>query len=105
MPKHSPPDLSRLEHALERAWNDGSPVAGATIEARSQVAKAAFRRIRSFERRGVSADDRSRQVHDLARGLAARFEQDASLVGPLIVDYEFIAEALLDSIAHEGRDL
>lgn len=83
-----------LVAALERAWDEGSPVAGSTAEDRQAIAAAAVRRIRSFARREIP-DKRARQVNDLAAGLVARCERRPDLVGPLMGDYRFLAAALL----------
>jgi hypothetical protein len=86
-----------LIQVLEAAWNDGSPVAGSTLENRAKVAATAIRRINSFSRRGVPEGNHPRQVADLAKGLVAQLEARPHLVGPLIKDYEHVAGLLLNS--------
>jgi len=95
-----------LIQALERAWNDGSPVVGDSAEKRERQASIALRRIKSFDRRGVPADDRRRQIVDLAKGLAAQFasKPKPNLVGPLIKDYEHVAEKLLEVYSRRAGD-
>ena len=83
--------------ALTRSWDDGSPVGFRSIEQRRKFAAIALRRIRSFERRRVSNNDRERCIRDLAKGLADQFEAEPSLVGPFIEDYRYVAGELLDA--------
>jgi hypothetical protein len=92
--------------ALTRAHDEGSPVAGQSLERRREIAVAALRRIRSFRRRCVPIDDLPHCVHDLAKGLADYLEGESSLVGALIREYQFVASRLLDAyrMAGEGFD-
>jgi hypothetical protein len=94
--------LTALVTALTRAFDDGSPVAGQSLERRRDIAVAALRRIRSFRRRSVSIDDRPHCVHDLAKGLADYLEAESNLVGPLMKDYQFVASGLLDAYQMAG---
>ncbi len=94
--------LAALVIALTRAFEVGSPVAGQSVESRRELAALAFRRMRSFPRRGVPITDRVRCVQDLAKGLA-RPEMEVHPIGPLIKDYEFIAICLLDAYAEHVR--
>jgi hypothetical protein len=89
--------LTALVAALTRAFDEGSPVTGQSLERRQEIAVAALRRIRSFGRRSVSIDDRSHCVHDLAKGLADYLEAESNSVGPLMKDYQFVASELLDA--------
>jgi hypothetical protein len=93
-------DTTTVDHhlvlALESAWSQGSPVAGSDSTQRAEIVATAVRRIQSFSRRGVPDSDLSRQVVDLAKGLATQFEAKPELVGPLIKDYEHIARLLLE---------
>jgi hypothetical protein len=86
----------QLLQILESAWAQGSPVAGSGSAQRSEIAAVALRRMQSFSSRGVPDADTSRQVVDLAKGLAAHFESKPELVGPLIKDYQHIAALLLE---------
>jgi hypothetical protein len=89
----------RAEAAVERAWQEGCPVAGPP---HAKAADVCIRRWRSLERRGINRTDRSKMIHDLAIGLVSAFENDPKLVGPLIVDYEHLAERVLDAIEVRG---
>jgi hypothetical protein len=75
-------------------------VAGSTAAARDAIAALAVRRIGSFARRGVSAQDYAGQVRDLAHGLASKLEPE--LPGPLIADYRWLAETLLRAFAQRA---
>ena len=89
--------LKQVKAAIKQAWRDGCPVAGDALE----LAKAALRRWRSSKRRGIDEFDVVARIGDLAEGLAKRFEPP-DLVGPLIVDYRYLAERIanvIDSIA------
>jgi len=94
--------LTALVAALTRAFDDGSPVAGQSVERRREIAVAALRRIRLFQRRSVLIDDRPHCVHDLAKGLADYLEAESNLVGPLMKDYQFVARGLLDAYQIAG---
>jgi len=94
--------LTAFVAALTRAFHEGSPVVGKSTKRRHKLAAVALRRIKSFERRGVSTNDRARCIRDLARGLADQFEAKPSLVGPLIEDYRFVANGLLDAYCAVG---
>ena len=93
--------LTAFVTALTRAFDEGSPVAGQSIEQRRTLAVVALRRIKSFERRGVSIDDRARCIRDLAKGLADLAEGGYP-VGRLIADYQFLATELLDAYRAVG---
>jgi hypothetical protein len=67
------------------------------------LASIALRRIKSFTRRVVPLNDRRRRVVDLAKGLASQFERNPELVGPLIKDYEYIAERMLDVYSNRAQ--
>ena len=86
-----------LTLALERSWDDGSPVAGSTPDKRAEMAERALRRINSFARRRVAENNIDAQVRDLAKGLVQAFERDPNLVGPLIVDYEYVSKKLIET--------
>jgi hypothetical protein len=94
--------LTVLVTALTRAFNDGSPVAGQSIERRREIAVIALRRIRSFRRRGVPIEDQLCCIRDLARGLVHYLEAEPNLVGPLTKDYQFVASRLLDAYQAAG---
>src|SRR4051794_11719089 len=81
--------------AIGACWNEGSPIAGNSTERWREIAHTAIRRIRSFDRRGIAACDRAAQIRDIGKGLVDQFEDSPELVGPLIVDYEYLAEKVL----------
>jgi hypothetical protein len=89
----------RAVAAVAAAWESGCPVADWRPEGQASIANICLRRYRSLARRGVSAADRGGQVRDLARGLVEASGQDLKLVGPLIRDYEWLAEQVLAAIA------
>jgi len=94
--------LTALVESLTCAFQDGSPVAGQSLDRRREIALAALRRIRSFRRRRVPINDRSHCVRDLAKGLVDHLEDEPGLVGPLMKDYQFIASGLLDAYQMVG---
>jgi hypothetical protein len=95
--KNIDPSLLReVAAAVEACWNEGSPVAGSTHGRWEEIAHIAIRRIRSFSRRGVS-ENRDAQIKDIAKGFVQSLEEDALLVGPLIIDYRYVAEKSLDA--------
>lgn len=75
----------------------GNPVAGKPEEWR-EIAHLAIRRIRSFEKRGLAHRDHATQVRDIARYLVEQLEDDPKLVGPAIIDYEELAERVLELV-------
>jgi hypothetical protein len=83
--------LDAVAKAVEACWDDGSPVVGQSADRWQEIAHVAIRRARSFDRRGISGDDHRSQVCDIAQGFVAAFESKPDLVGPLIVDYEYVA--------------
>ncbi|MEV0733153.1 hypothetical protein [Polymorphospora sp. NPDC050346] len=97
-------DYARVIAAFERLHAAGCPLP--TAEQRERIAKVAFRRWRSFDRRSrirrpVQAD----RIRDLAHGLVEALEAEPRLVGPLMRDYECLAEAFaaaVDPTADEG---
>jgi hypothetical protein len=63
------------------------------------MAQMAFRRWRSFSRRSrIRKASRADRIRDLARGLVEAFEPDPRLVGPLMRDYECVAEAFASAV-------
>ena len=101
MPKAKPipPEFrQRAVDAVAAAWAAGCPVADWRPSGQAKIADVCLRRYRSLTRRGVAGDDRAAQVRDLARGLIEALEEDRKLVGPLIRDYEWLAEQVLAAI-------
>lgn len=89
-PPITPTLRARLVAAVEALWARGCPVAR---DAEGLVEVGA-RRWRSAARRRVPLGDPAARVRDLTAGLVAHFEPDPKLVGPLVVDYECVAEEL-----------
>ena len=88
----------RAVAAVAAAWQAGCPVAGWRPESQAAAAEVCLRRYRSLARRNVDSADRPAQIKDLARGMVEAFEPDLKLVGPLIRDYEWLAEQVLAAI-------
>ncbi len=84
--------------AVAAAWEAGCPVADGRPEGQAAIADVCLRRYRSLARRGVRASDRAGQIRDLARGMVAASGQARALIGPLIRDYEWLAEQVLAAI-------
>jgi hypothetical protein len=95
----APALLQDATAAIGVCRDEGSPVAGDSPERWQEIAYVAIRRIRSFERRGLSERDRTAKVRDLGQRLVEQFEDDPDLVGPLIIDYEYLAAKVLDVVA------
>lgn len=87
--------LNYLMSVLEQCWRSGSPAAGQSAEDWKLMSQCIIRRVRSFETRRVVPEDRRSQVRDVAKGLVQTFESSPKLIGPLIADYEFVAEQAL----------
>jgi hypothetical protein len=85
-----PEVVAAVTAAIEAAWKEGCPVAGSA----TKMAPLTIRRWRSSARRDVEQADHRARIRDLAKGLVAHFEADPTLVGPLITDYEFVAERI-----------
>ena len=90
LPKVDPHVVALATAAIKTAWDAGCPVA----HAHEQIAPIAIRRWRTSERRGIDQDDYNARFRDLAKGLVAQFERRPELVGPLIVDYEYLASEI-----------
>ena len=93
-----PTQLDRVCAAVRAAAEEGCPVAG-NAEAKARIA---IRRWGSYKNRGVNEDDLNARTRDLAKGLAHHFEQDPSLVGPLIIDYEYLASRIAEVLAAQS---
>src|SRR3954452_11294543 len=81
---------------IRRAWDEGCPVAGHP----EQMAPVAIRRWESSMRRGIMPSDLEGRTRDLAKGLIAAFEVDPALIGPLRIDYEYLAERIALAMQH-----
>ena len=86
--------LEPLITILEAAWEAGCPVAGSTPEARFQIEDVARRFIQSLSRRSSDTSSQA-AIHDLANGLIGQLEPDRKEIGPLTVDYRWLAAQLL----------
>ena len=86
---------NRAADAAAAAWGEGCPVA---TPPHDKVVEVCIRRCRSFGRRGVAEQGRGEKIHDIALGLIAAFEASPKLVGPLIIDYEYLAGRVLDAL-------
>jgi hypothetical protein len=107
MSKSKPiPEAVRLRAvaAVAAAWEAGCPVADCRPEGQTVIADVCLRRFGSLARRGIGASDRAGQIRDLARGLVEASGQDRGLVGPLMRDYEWLAEQELAAIIAEAQD-
>ena len=91
--------LERAITAVSEAWESGCPVAGSQLEAREAIACVFLCRYRTQASRGVDVNDRAAQIRDLAHGMIQPSGQDAKLLGPLICDYEWLAERVLAAVA------
>ena len=91
--EHDSRPIDAVVAAIEAAWLDGSPIGDTAL------ADIALRRWRSSKRRGVKQSDHSARVRDLAKGLAAFHYDDPGMVGPLIRDYEYVAEKIADALS------
>lgn len=107
MPKTKPiPEAVRRRAvaAVAAAWESGCPVADWRPAGQAAIADVCLRRYGSLARRGVGAEDRAGKIRDLARGLVEASGQERALVGPLIRDYEWLAEQVLTAITTQAPD-
>jgi hypothetical protein len=92
-------DATATEAAVVAAINEfreeGCPVAHHP----EVIAPIAIRRWFSSERRGVKQEDHRARIRDLAKGLVAQLERDPKLVGPLMRDYERVAERVARTLS------
>jgi hypothetical protein len=91
----------RLDHdvraevvsALSRLFAQGCPLPVPTQQ--EAMAEVGMRRWASYPRRHRGRSGaRDERVDDLVKGLVEAFEADRRLVGPLVKDYECVAEAI-----------
>ncbi len=94
--------IQNVVAAIDAAYQEGCPVASYDPKKQVIVAKVAIRRWISSSRRGVKPDIWDDRIMDLAKGLIASFEADRKLVGPLIVDYKYLARKIADAIEQKG---
>ena len=94
-----PDELRRVVVAAITAVHAaGCPVVSWRPDRQAHLADVCLRRWRSFPRRGVSPNDRAEQVKDLARRLVETSGEDRHLIGPLFVDYRYLAGRVLAAI-------
>ena len=84
--------------AVATGWELGCPVAGSRTDGQAALADVCLRRYFSLDRRGVAKSDRNEQIHDLAMGMVEASGQTLRQVGPLIREYEWLAEQVLTAI-------
>jgi hypothetical protein len=96
-PEIDPQLLDELIAVVQHCWDCGSPVAGSSRVRWEQIALVAIRRMRSFSRRGIARDDIPAQIRDIAEAFVSTLEPRPELVGPLITDYQYVAERCLDA--------
>ncbi len=90
--------IQNVVAAIDAAYQEGCPVASYDPKKQVIVAKVAIRRWISSSRRGVKPDNWEARIMDLANGLVASFEADRKLVGPLIVDYQYLASKIAEVV-------
>jgi hypothetical protein len=83
-----------LTEAVRASWDAGCPVAGGD---HGQIAATARRRLETFSRRAKRSKGRLARLDDLTKGLISTLEPDPKLVGPLVGDYRYLAEQLLEA--------
>lgn len=89
--------------ALADLWSQGCPIAAP--DGRERLVDIGLRRWRSFHRRHPRARPPSHKarIRDLVRGLVEVVEPEPRLVGPLVKDYECVAEAIAAAISSSER--
>ena len=83
---------------LAQLFEEGCPLPGPGQ--RDAMAEVAVRRWVSYSRRHRGGTGmREQRIRDLVKGLVRAFEAEPRLVGPLVKDYECVAEAVAAVIA------
>lgn len=103
--KSKPPDdtlIQKVISAIDEAFQVGCPVAPYDPKQQEETAKIAIRRWLSSSRRGIPSNDMERRVRDLAKGFAEEWYKDLSLVGPLMIDIEYLASKISEVIQQEA---
>ena len=90
--------LAAVVAAVSSAWRNGSPVASEP----EAIARVAIRRWRSSRRRHIDQGDLAARTRDLVHGFIQQFEADSNLVGPLVRDYEHLAEKVAAALSDEA---
>lgn len=90
--------------ALADLWHQGCPIASPTD--RERLVDIGLRRWRSFHRRHprVRQPSHVARIRDLVGGLVEAGEPEPRLVGPLVKDYECVAEAIAAAAAAFPRE-
>ncbi|MEU8295927.1 hypothetical protein AB0C04_01385 [Micromonospora sp. NPDC048909] len=80
--------------ALAKLWDQGCPIA--SPDDRERLVDIGFRRWDSFHRRHprIRQPPHEARIHDLVRGLVEAVEPEPRMVGPLVKDYECVAEVI-----------
>jgi hypothetical protein len=84
--------LSAVTAAVRAAWEAGCPIAPSSAAGQRYTARITIRRWRSSARRGVDQSDRAARVRDLAKGLVDQTGTEPKSLGPLIRDFEYLAD-------------
>ncbi|RAO28297.1 hypothetical protein PSN13_05528 [Micromonospora saelicesensis] len=89
--------------ALTELWAQGCPIA--SPDDRDRLVDIGLRRWHSFHRRHPRNRQPSQEarIRDLVRGLIEAVEPKPRLVGPLVKDYECVAEAIAAAAASPLR--
>jgi len=90
--------------ALADLWDQGCPLASPND--RERLVDVGLRRLRSFHRRHprIRRPSHEARIRDLVRGLVEAVEPEPRLVGPLVKDYECVAEAIAAAAASSTRE-
>ncbi|MET7374969.1 hypothetical protein [Micromonospora arida] len=89
--------------ALTELWEQGCPIA--SPDDREHLVNIGLRRWHSFHRRHprIRQPSHEARIRDLVRGLIEAVEPEPGLVGPLVKDYECVAEAIAAASAAPPR--
>lgn len=94
--------IQEVSSAIEAAYLEACPVANGDPNTQVKVAEVAIRRWLCSSHRGVEPKNRDARIMDLAKGLAAFLEADQKLIGPLILDYQYLASKIAATIQKKG---
>ncbi|SCE69833.1 hypothetical protein GA0074695_0400 [Micromonospora viridifaciens] len=90
--------------ALADLWDQGCPIA--SPDDRERLVDVGLRRWHSFHRRHprMRQPSQDARIRDLVRGLVEAVEAEPRLVGPLLKDYECVAEAIAAAAVSPMRE-
>ncbi|MEU2614644.1 hypothetical protein ABZ570_24140 [Micromonospora sp. NPDC007271] len=90
--------------ALADLWDQGCPIASPND--RERLVDVGLRRWHSFHRRHprIRQPTHEARIRDLVRGLVEAVEAEPRLVGPLVKDYECVAEAIAAAAVSSTRE-